>query len=522
MGRGMCHTEGGWPKEVDFSEAQDTSKFRKKLEKDPAFSSAVRSLCVATGKCLEQNSTIDLHEHYFARDEPDQLVENLHLKTVALFKDMAEEPRSLNKVSWGPEGPTKIVGSYSSLRFLRHSEEMSTNSYIWDINERNLPLTSLKSQSPLVCTQYNNKQSDLLLAGCYSGLLNLYDLRKGCLPVSKSTVETSHYDPVYDLSWLQSKTGTEAVTVSSDGRLMIWDVREMQQPRDQVWITDGARENPKRLGAVSVEWMQEAGPSKFLVGCENGIVVSCQNKPKKPLETSSWFGREQGRHFGPVYGVKRNPFHVKFFLTVGDWSARLWMEDLRQPLLMTPYAPSYITACSWSPTRAGVFFLARADGYLSIYDYNYRMNDVSLSQKVTDYSLTSMAVQSQGSFVALGDSNGVLTLLQLCDGLVQAQPNEKNNVGALFDRETKREKNLDTLRKQAKTTPTGGTSNANLAGEHGGDDTHLNNNDHQSRSAIHQIDEKSYQEIESRFFNAVGMEGENLGTTSYLGKKTGE
>lgn len=32
--RVMTHVEGGWPKEIDYSEAQDTLKYRKRLEKD--------------------------------------------------------------------------------------------------------------------------------------------------------------------------------------------------------------------------------------------------------------------------------------------------------------------------------------------------------------------------------------------------------------------------------------------------------------------------------------------------------
>lgn len=114
--------------------------------------------------------------------------------------------------------------------------------------------------------------------------MNLYDLRKGVTPTMRSQVETSHYDPVYDLTWVQSKTGSEAVTVSSDGRLMMWDVRDMSAPRDQVWLTDGAKDNPRILGGVSLEWMQEAGPTKYLVGTEMGMVVSCASKPKKPCE----------------------------------------------------------------------------------------------------------------------------------------------------------------------------------------------------------------------------------------------
>ena len=33
------------------------------------------------------------------------------------------------------------------------------------------------------------------------------------------------------------------------------------------------------------------------------------------------------------------------------------------------------------------------------------------------------------------------------------------------------------------------------------------------------IDEKAYVEIEDKFFEKVGMQGENLGTSAYLNKK---
>merc|ERR1719478_2127373 len=308
----------------------------------------------------------------------------------------------------------------------------------------------------MICCQYNHKNVDYLCGGGYSGGLNWYDMRKGPTPVGKSAVEETHYDPVYDVVWLQSKTGTECATVSSDGQLLFWDVRDLAQPIDSCILTDGAKDDPKTLGGVSLEWMQEAGPTKYLVGTEHGIILSASRKPKKPVEVSTWFGQEErgghGRHFGPVYSCKRNPFHVKFFLTVGDWCAKLWMEELKGPLLVTPYHPSYLSAAAWSPTRAGVFFLCRHDGHLDTWDYFYRMNEVSLSQKVSDSALTSLSMQAGGSLSAVGDSDGVITLLQLCDGLVQMGPNEKNIIGQMFDRETKREKSLELIKKQGSAT----------------------------------------------------------------------
>lgn len=33
----MYHREGGWPYNVDPTEQSDTAKYRKKIDKDPAF-----------------------------------------------------------------------------------------------------------------------------------------------------------------------------------------------------------------------------------------------------------------------------------------------------------------------------------------------------------------------------------------------------------------------------------------------------------------------------------------------------
>lgn len=493
--RVMTHVEGGWPKEIDYSEAQDTLKYRKRLEKDPAYISAVRQLTKQTIPCLEMNNTIDLFEIYFQEEEPDHMPEILNLKTIALFKDPSDEARSVTKIGWHPEGPTKLVGSYSNLRFQRMSEDMPMASFIWDISERNVPLMELRATSPLICCQYNQKNPDWLLGGSYNGLINHYDLRKGPSPCLKSSVEVGHYDPVYDVVWLQSKTGTECASVSSDGRLLFWDVRKLHEVADECVLTDGNKESPKTLGGVSLEWMQEAGPTKFLVGSEHGIILSCTKRPKKQVEIGTWFGSEDrggyGKHFGPVYSVKRNPFHPKFFLSVGDWCGKMWMEELKGPMLQTPYYPAFISAGAWSPTRAGVFFLARQDGRLDVWDYFYRMNEVALTQQVSDRALTSLNVQSHGRLAAVGDAGGVITLLQLCDGLVDPGPNEKNMIGWMYERETKREKSLEQIKKQGRGAK----------------------KDEKDGATGTTIDKTKYQEREKAFFTELNMTGDDLGTT---------
>ena len=44
VSRGINHVEGGWPKDVDASEAEQTIRYRKKTEKEEEYIQAVVSL----------------------------------------------------------------------------------------------------------------------------------------------------------------------------------------------------------------------------------------------------------------------------------------------------------------------------------------------------------------------------------------------------------------------------------------------------------------------------------------------
>ena len=54
----------------------------------------------------------------------------------------------------------------------------------------------------------------------------------------------------------------------------------------------------------------------------------------------------------------------------------------------------------------------------------------------------------QGALMAVGDISGAVTLVKLCPELVNPANGEKNAVGAILDRESRREKNLEAIKKQ--------------------------------------------------------------------------
>ena len=252
---------------------------------------------------------------------------------------------------------------------------------------------------------------------------------------------------------MSSKTGHQCVSVSTDGQMLWWDTRNLEEPIDSLILATDAKGDGMTLGGSSLEYNTEAGPTKFLVGTEQGVVLSLNMRNKKTNNGITVFDTNQGKHNGPIPSIQRNPTHTKYFLTVGDWTARVWTEDLKTPIITTRYHNNYLTGGCWSPTRAGVFYVTRSDGVLDVWgelsllrflfismfinlhsfaslpDISHNQNEVAYSHKVSDTSLSCISIegntQGGGKLVAVGDANGTVSMLEVCDSLAKPAQNEK-------------------------------------------------------------------------------------------------
>ncbi|XP_072208070.1 dynein axonemal intermediate chain 2 [Excalfactoria chinensis] len=440
--RGVNHVEGGWPKDLNPQEQEQTLRFRKKVEKEENYVNTIIHLGALMEHCVKQNNAINIYEEYFGEEEADEFEDEApSAKTINVFRDPNVTKRTATHLSWHPDRCRKLAVAYCSLEFQQYAEDMSFDSYIWDLENPNKPELVLKPSSPLVSLEYNPKDSHILVGGCYNGQMAYWDIRKGRLPVEVSTVEASHRDPVYGAIWLQSKTGTECFSASTDGQVLWWDIRKLSEPTE-VLVLDITRKEQleNALGASTLEF-EPTMPTKFMVGTEQGIVISCNRKAKTPPEkiSSTYSG-----HIGPIYALSRNPFFPKIFLTVGDWTARIWSEEAKESSIMwTKYHLSYLTDGCWSTVRPAVFFTTKMDGTLDIWDFLFKQNNPSLSLKICDEPLSCLRLQDNGCVVGCGSKLGTITLLEISSGLCTLQRNEKNLVNALFERETKREKILE-------------------------------------------------------------------------------
>lgn len=461
----MRHTEGGWPKDVDVTEQSDVTRFRKKAEKDESYQNAIKILGPIVERCMKQNNTVDIYEQYFENEDTEDLSsEPPSAKGLAVFRDPSPIQRSASSINWHPEAnSSKIAVSYSIPRFQDErfkDPQLSLSSYLWDINNSNRPIVELAPPSHITCLRFNPKSTDTLVGGCYNGLITYFDLRKPngptglCNSLETSLVENSHHDPVSDVFWISSKTGYQCASVSTGGKMLWWDTRKLSEPIDSIVFTAQDTDNKVTLGGSALEYNTEAGPTKYLIGTEQGNVLGVNLRNRKINNGVTSYDNGPGKHHGPIYSIQRNPTHHKFFMTVGDWSAKIWAEDLKTPIITTKFNGNYLTRGCWSPTRAGVLYVTGMDGVLNVWDFYHRQDEVAYTHKVGNIALTSIAVQgnvqSGGKLVAVGDIGGSTSLLEVCDSLCVAPKDEKAAINSIFERETRREKNLEVRDREMK------------------------------------------------------------------------
>ncbi|XP_048411502.1 dynein axonemal intermediate chain 2 isoform X3 [Stegostoma tigrinum] len=279
--RGINHVEGGWPKDINANDLEHTIRYRKKVEKDENYVYTLMQLGSLMEHCIKQNNAINIYEEYFDDKEEsvERFIEPSSAKTINVFSDPNEVKRTVSHISWHPDQGRKLAISYCCLEFQRAADNMSYESYIWDLENTNKHDMVIKPVSPLLCLEYNPKDSHILAGGCYNGQMGYWDTRKGSQAVEIPTIEVGHRDPVYKIIWLQSKTGTECFSAASDGQVLWWDIRKLSEPVERLILDVTKKDDPDiAYGAVSLEFESTMVCDEALYSLriqDNGRLLAC-------------------------------------------------------------------------------------------------------------------------------------------------------------------------------------------------------------------------------------------------------
>lgn len=147
-------------------------------------------------------------------------------------------------------------------------------------------------------------------------------------------------------------------------------------------------------------------------------------------------------HYLTCTSLHRSPHFPDIFLTVGDWSFHIWKLGFDEPLFSSPFAEEYLAAGCWSPTRPGVLVTAQADGTIHFWDLLDQSHKPAVTQSVTSNQITSMKFcqhsASSTQYLAIGDSQGDLHILDVPRNLRRKMPSEEELMKSFYSREFNR------------------------------------------------------------------------------------
>ncbi|EEB18967.1 dynein intermediate chain 3, ciliary, putative [Pediculus humanus corporis] len=444
---GMNHLEGGWPKELDTNDEEAVLRFRKKIERLDNYILAMKHLTAPMEHAILQNNAVNIYEQYFVNTVSAISSEKASCRIQNVFRDPQEVKRPITHCSWSPI-ENEFALTHCNMNFQRLLPDQTFKSYIWDVENSNTPLLHFEAKMPIVSLEFNPKDAHSLAGGMYSGQVAGFDSRKGPEPVVLSCKESSHRDPAHSVLWISTKSGMEFFSTSSDGTVKWWDCRKLDNPVDFIILDTSKGEKPSFTRAMAASCLEYEPniPARYMVGSENGYIIAGNRKGTNQQEKLPWMMKA---HYGPIYTIHRNQAFNKNVLTVGDWSARIFSEDCKESaILWTKYHNTRLTAGEWSQTRASVFFLTREDGVLDLWDILQEQKHAYLSFKLSDQPLTCLRVRDDGELVVVGNAVGTAFVVRYSTNLAETSKNDKNFLGAMFDRESRREKLLETRNKE--------------------------------------------------------------------------
>jgi len=283
-----------------------------------------------------------------------------------------------------------------------------------------------------------------------------------------SFLEKSHERSVQNIMWLPpgynvnkqgactkttEKTTTQFITIAGDGNMLFWDI--IMGLEEDKWtpyykINMGGLKGP--YGCVKMCYCDEI--NNIALVTETGYFILKRWATSLTDETSKTAGDEKGGkderqenkdivlkgHAMTCRTVQMSPHFPDIFLTIGDWTFRIWKYSLTEPLFVSTAASTYLSCGAWSPSRPAVVVTAKLDGSVDIWDLIDQTHvPVIVNSPISSMAITDLVFQPRcdpkRQLVAVADVQGNLRILEIPRNFSRPNAKEVAMMRAFYDRE---------------------------------------------------------------------------------------
>jgi dynein intermediate chain len=325
--------------------------------------------------------------------------------------------------------------------------------------------------------QHGEEPQGVIIGGTRSGQIVVWDIRAGPNPVLlRPPSKKTHTYPIYCLEAVfddgsssaaaavaaalvgdgtqddkaatasSAAAGSTVASLSSDGKICIWSLRNLAQPVDTCDVQLNFRAT--EVTAMALPAYATAASSNFVFGCDDGSISTYSARSKIMIGTVE---KATGpmQHVGPVLGIDFHPLPrgslssvaafdplSRLFLSCSaDWSVKLWTSAPRTtagasldstapqptgPRVLHSFADSgdCVFDARWSPAHPSVFATGDGQGRLCAWDISTGL-DAPIMEVAPcsggSSPITRVAWNPRGNCIAAGDSRGTVNVLSVCE-----------------------------------------------------------------------------------------------------------
>lgn len=291
-----------------------TAEEQQQISESAPFKTFLQSSATIVERVLAHTENSFDYMRDYTDDESSMLnsTENRALHVVRHFTDPCVTARPVMDVQACPHYPELFVAAYGSVGqtldnknswgVFSHSPPQSSSSgtsspadaagvaCVWSLSLPTRPEFIFTATSPVLSTIFHPHDQHLVIGGCYSGQILLWDMRAKSLPVQRSNLAgRGHKHPVFCMHGVDASTSSnELITSSTDGMVCHWDLTRLSEPTVTNNVSfaaradgsigngvlfDSAAPSLKSACVTSMAFGQTDGSRNLFLGTDSGKLI---------------------------------------------------------------------------------------------------------------------------------------------------------------------------------------------------------------------------------------------------------
>ena len=208
----------------------------KKILKSDSFAKFMSGSSHILERAIGQSNMFDLLRNYKTDRLNEQNSSKKGVVSVGAFSDESVRNRPIMDIQFSSHFPELFLVAYGSKTThssaSSHTKKVPNSSYqsdhhdheplglvcVWSTGVDSKPEFKFSATSPVLSARFSATDEHIIIGGCYTGQLLMWDMRAKSQPIQRSSLTgKGHKHPIYSMSFVPSVTLSNAAAVSTSG-----------------------------------------------------------------------------------------------------------------------------------------------------------------------------------------------------------------------------------------------------------------------------------------------------------------